>query len=294
MTLSKVNKELWKKAQSLFILTKKRVNQDFIGSYTSAFKGQGMTFADFREYVPGDDVRNIYWPLTARTGKTFIKRFEEEREQVIFLAMDISASLNFGSRNQSKKEELFQVVAALAMSAIQSKDAVGLLLFSSEVEFFLPPARGMSHLQQILTQLYVFRPKKRLTKIHHALEHLQQSLKKRTTIFICSDFIDNNYEKRLKILSGKHDVIVINMKDTWETQLSSSGLWHLEDAETGESSVMDSSSSHFRELYTQKAQKESQERCQLLRSCGVDVLDLQCGQDYMKKLLDFFRRRRLM
>ena len=288
-----LNKELWKKARALLLLTKKKVSQDFVGSYTSAFKGQGMTFSDFREYVPGDDVRNIYWPLTARTGKTFIKRFDEEREQLLFLAVDISASLHFGSENQSKKDALFQVVAALAMAAIQSKDAIGLLLFSREVEFFLPPSRGMPHLQQILTQLYTFQPKQQGTSIQGALEHLQHILKKRTTLFICSDFLDENYEKALKVMAGKHDVIAIGIEDKWEKQLEPSGLWQLEDAETGENWVVNSSSPHFQKLYKQKEERAFQKRQQILRSCGVDVLELQCGEDYIKSLLEFFRQRRL-
>ena len=213
--------EILKKVKLLEISTRRLVNNLFAGEYHSAFKGQGMTFSEFREYVPGDDVRTISWPVTARAGKPYIKKFDEERELTLMLVVDISGSSQFGSGEYFKGEVMAHLAALLSFSASKNKDAVGLLLFSDQVEHYVPPKKGVSHVHRILRDLYYFKPKSHGTHITLALDYLYGVLKKRSHIFLLSDFMENSsYDRALKMLHRKHDIVAVVVHDEMEKKAS--------------------------------------------------------------------------
>jgi uncharacterized protein (DUF58 family) len=283
--------EILKKVKLLEINTRKLVNSLFAGQYHSAFKGQGMTFAEFREYVVGDDVRTISWPVTARTGKTFIKKFDEERELTLMLVVDASGSLNFGSANYLKGEVVTHLSAVLGFAAAKNNDHVGLLLFTDQVEHFVPPKKGRGHIQRILRDLYFFKPKSTGTKISVAVDHLRGLLKKRATVFIFSDFQDKSYAHSLKALSKKHDVVACVIQDPAELDLPSLGLVDLEDAETGQILTVDSSSPEFRRAYSTHVARLRADREQELRQANVDRVEVISGDDFVEPLVAYFRKK---
>lgn len=283
--------ELLKKIKLLEIQTRKRVNNMFVGEYHSAFKGQGMTFSEFREYVPGDDVRTIAWPLTARTGKVYIKKHDEEREMTVVLAVDVSGSQDFGSKKYFKGEAAAHVAALLSFAAVGNKDSVGLLLFSDQVELFVPPKKGRGQVMRILRELYYFKPASRQTNINQALEHLQSVLKKKAHIFIVSDFIDQNFEGALRRLSKKHDVAAVVLKDAFEQEIPAMGLVDFEDPETGEMITVDTSSPIFRKGYAEYFKGAENQRSIELRRAQVDTIDIRPDGDLVTPLLEFFKRR---
>lgn len=284
--------EVLKKVKRIEINTRKLVNNVFSGEYHTAFKGQGMTFADFREYVPGDDVRSISWALTARAGKPFIKTFEEERELTMILAVDISGSTDFGSGDQFKGETMTLVAATLAFSAIKNNDQVGLLLFSDEVEHFVPPKKGRGHVHRILRDLLFFKPKRSGTRISTAATYLQGILKKRASIFVLSDFIDKNFDSSLRLLARKHDVISVVVQDRAEMVLPDMGLVEVQDAETGEVIVVDTSDPHFRSEFHKEVQKQKEERDRTIRRAQVARIDMISQEDFVKPLVAFFKQRK--
>ncbi|MGE0632262.1 MAG: DUF58 domain-containing protein [Pseudobdellovibrionaceae bacterium] len=291
--------DIAKKVKLLELSTRKLVNNLFAGEYHTAFKGQGMTFSEFREYVPGDDVRTIAWSLTARTGKTFIKKFDEERELTLILAVDISGSADYGSGHYFKGEVMTHLSALLSFSAARNKDHVGLLLFSDQVEHFVPPKKGHGHVNRLLRDLYYFKPKSRKTKLQIALNHLQGVLKKRATIFIFSDFMDSGFDSGLRLLGRKHDVIAVVVQDQAEMTLPDVGLLEVQDAETGEMMVIDTSSPAVRREYEAATKKAKEERDRLLRLSQVDRIDVISGansvtsdNDFVDPLVKFFRSRR--
>ena len=211
--------EVLKKVKLIELSTRKLVNNIFAGEYHTMFKGQGMTFADFREYVPGDDVRAISWPLTAKAGKPYIKKFEEEREMTLILAVDISGSSDFGTGAFFKGEIMTHLAAVLAFSAVKNNDQVGLLLFSDQVEHFVPPKKGRGHVYRILRDLLFFKPKSSQTKMNTALQYLNGILKKRAAIFLFSDFVDEGFDKALRMLGDRHDVVACVVQDMAEDEL---------------------------------------------------------------------------
>lgn len=284
--------EVLKKVKLLEISTRKLVNNLFAGEYHTIFKGQGMTFADFREYVPGDDVRNISWALTARTGKPYIKKFDEERELTLFLAVDISASTEFGSGEYFKGEAMTHLAALLAFSAVKNKDQVGLLLFSDVIEHFVPPKKGRSHVQRILRDLFYHKPKSRRTNIKNAISHLSGVLKKKSTIFIMSDFMDEGYDQSLRLLGRKHDVIAVVVGDRAEEELPNVGVLEVQDAETGEILTVDTSSRQFRDSYANELKKRFEAREKMLRQAQVDRVDIDASGNYVDPLISFFTRRK--
>lgn len=284
--------EILKKVKLLEITTRKLVNNLFAGEYHTAFKGQGMTFSEFREYVPGDDIRTIYWPLTARTGKTYIKKFNEERELTLMLIVDISGSLDFGSNECLKGEVVTNLAALLAFSALKNNDQVGLLLFSDKVEHFVPPRKGRGHIHRILRDLYYHKPSNRGTRITVALDYLQGILKKHAAIFLFSDFIDEGFEVSLKQLSKKHDAVAVVVNDQLELNLPNIGIVDFHDAETGEVVTVDTSSVSFRERYSQWVQERQQLRDGQLRRAQIDKFEVLVGQDYAQALSNFFQKRR--
>ncbi len=283
--------EILKKVKLLEISTRKIVNSIFAGQYHSAFKGQGMTFSEFREYVPGDDVRTISWPVTARTGKTFIKKFDEERELTLMLVVDVSNSLSFGSGEYFKGEIVTHLSALLGFAAAKNNDHVGLLLFSDQVEHFVPPKKGRGHIQRILRDLYFFKPKSRGTRISAAMDHLRGILKKRAMVFVFSDFQDASYSMALKTMSKKHDVVACVVEDPFELNLPNMGLVDLYDSESGESITVDSSSTAFRQAYAAQMRGIRAARERELRQSGADKIEVVSGADFVDPLITYFRRK---
>jgi len=283
--------EILKKVKLLEINTRKLVNSLFAGQYHSAFKGQGMTFAEFREYVPGDDVRAISWPVTARTGKTFIKKFDEERELTMMLVVDISGSLSFGSGKYFKGEIVTYLAALLGFAASKNNDHVGLLLFTDQVEHFVPPKKGRSHVQRILRDLFYVKPKSNGTKLAAAMDHLRGILKKRATVFVFSDFQDASFARALKTMSKKHDVVAVVVEDPKELEIPSVGLIDLIDSETGEVMTVDTSSPIFRRSYADQVRAARVERERELRVSGVDRVEVLSGDNFVDPLIAYFRRK---
>lgn len=283
--------EIRKKVRLLEISTRRMVNSLFAGSYHSAFKGQGMTFAEFREYVPGDDVRAISWPLTARTGKVFIKKFDEERELTLILAVDVSGSLDFGSVEYFKGEVATHLSALLGFAAAKNNDHVGLLLFSDQVEHFVPPKKGRGHVNRILRDLYYQKPRHARTRLGSALEYLRGVLKKRSIVFVISDFQDSQYADALKAMSKKHDVCAVVVADRFEENFPDIGLVDVHDPETGETLTIDSSSRSFRETYADEQKRRKELRDRELRRAGVDRVDVGTSGDFVAPLATYFRSR---
>jgi uncharacterized protein (DUF58 family) len=275
----------------LDISTRKLVNNLFAGEYHTAFKGSGMTFAEFREYVPGDDIRSISWTLLARSGKPFIKKYDEERELTLMLAADISGSGDFGSGKYLKADVIAYLAAVLGFSASKNNDRVGLLLFSDEVELFTPPKKGRPHVQRILSDILSYEPKSRGTKISVALEHLMNGLTKRSTIFLLSDFMDQNFYLPLRQLGRRHDVIAVVIQDPTELEFPSIGLVNLRDAESGEVLTVDSSSPLFRKLYKEQIEVRKKNRDSELRKAQVDRIDVVSGENFLDPLVAFFKGR---
>ncbi|KYG61817.1 hypothetical protein AZI85_06240 [Bdellovibrio bacteriovorus] len=284
--------EVLKKVKLLEINTRKLVNNLFAGEYHTAFKGQGMTFADFREYVPGDDVRSISWPLTARTGKPYIKTFEEERELTLIIAVDVSGSSDFGTGPYFKGEVMTHMAALLAFSAVKNNDQIGLLLFSDQVEHFVPPKKGRGHVHRLLRDLFYYQPKSHRTKLSQGFSYLQGVLKKRATIFVFSDFMDQGFDQSLRLLGRKHDVVACVVNDAAEYSLPKMGVIEVQDAETGEVLTVDTSSEAFRTQYEEAVQKNKEQRDRLLRLSQVERVDVRSSEDYVNPLVAFFKKRK--
>lgn len=283
--------EVLKKVKLIELNTRKLVNNIFAGEYHTMFKGQGMTFADFREYVPGDDVRAISWPLTAKAGKPYIKKFEEEREMTLILAVDISGSSDFGTGSFFKGEIMTHLAAILAFSAVKNNDQVGLLLFSDQVEHFVPPKKGRGHVYRILRDLLYFKPKSSQTKMNTALQYLNGILKKRAAIFLFSDFVDEGFDKSLRILGDRHDVVACVVQDVAEDELPDWGLVDLQDPETGDVITVDTSAPLFRQTYKQQHHQRKIHRDKMLRLAQVERIDVLAQGDYFDPLIKYFRKK---
>jgi uncharacterized protein (DUF58 family) len=283
--------EILKQVKLLEIRTRKMVNNLFAGEYHTAFKGRGMTFADFREYVPGDDVRTISWTLTARAGKPYIKRYDEEREMTLMLVVDISGSGDFGSGQYFKGEIIAQLAALLGFSATKNNDQVGLLLFSDQVELYVPPKKGRGHVYRILREVLFYQPVSRKTKIANALEYLRGVLKKKANIFIFSDFMDHGFEMQLRQLARKHDTVAVIVQDPTELELPDIGFVDMHDAETGATVSVDTSNPRFRKVYNANLKKLTTARDQELQRCSVDKVQITSGEKFVDPLVAFFRGR---
>ncbi len=283
--------ELRKKIKLLVVAARKKVNANLLGQYKSAFKGQGMTFSDFREYVPGDDVRKISWPLMARTGKLYLKKYEEEREQNVVLAVDVSGSLEFGSRSYVKGEALNHLAALVSYCSMQCRDNIGLLLFSDQIEKYIPPKKSINHIHRILRELYFFKPKRKQTNISVALSYLLGVLKKKSVVFIMSDFMDGNYSGALKTLSRRHEVYPVLMEDELECAMPSMGLVDFEDQETGEVITVDTSSSAFKKQFKELAEKFKIERAEELKGARQRPIFLKSDEDFVDVFINFIRKK---
>lgn len=287
-----ISQELAKKIRYIQIYTSKTVNDVLAGEYQSAFKGSGMEFDEVREYQPGDDVRSIDWNVTARQDRPYIKRYHEERELTVMFLLDMSASGTFGTCTSSKNELASELCALLAFSAVKSNDKVGLLMFTDKIERFIPPAKGVSHALRIIQEVMTFKPTSKGTNIACALDYFGKVIRKRCVSFLISDFQDNSaYAQPLRILGRRHDMIAVDIADERELSLPDVGLITLEDAETGELRLIDTSSKKVRNAFqTARMQRDDQLRTQL-RGMDIDTIQITTGQDYTRKLVQFFRKR---
>ncbi|MBR6371852.1 MAG: DUF58 domain-containing protein [Victivallales bacterium] len=288
-----ISKELAKKIRYIQIYTSKTVNDVLAGEYQSAFRGSGMEFDEVREYQPGDDVRTIDWNVTARQDRPYVKRFHEERELTVMFLVDMSASGTFGTRGGSKNELASELCALLAFSAVKSNDKVGLIMFTDKVERFIPPAKGVSHALRIIQEVLSFTPSGRGTDICGALDYFGKVIRRRCVAFLVSDFQDgNDYFRPLRTLGRKHDMIAVDVSDEAERELPQAGLVMLEDAETGEMRLVDTGSKAVREAYRRLQNERSEHLSTQLRAMEVDLLQISTGQDYTRKLVQFFRQRK--
>jgi uncharacterized protein (DUF58 family) len=286
-----IPKDLAKKIRLIQIHSRRAVNDVLAGEYKSVFKGSGMEFDEVREYAPGDEIRSIDWNVTARTGRPFIKRYVEEREQTVLLMVDLSASGDFGSRGQKKNEIAAELCALLSFSAIRNNDKVGLIAFTDKVEKFIAPKKGATHVLRLVREILQFQPTERGTDIAEALDFAARVTHRRSIIFLVSDFHAAGYEKQLKILSRRHDVVAMTVHDPLEANLPDVGLIELEDAETGQRRVVDSSSKQVRAQYRQVAQNRRDGLAIFLRRLSIDQIGVTAGDDYLQDLIGFFRGR---
>lgn len=286
-----ISKEILQKIRKIEIRTKGKVNSLFGGEYQSAFKGRGMEFSEVREYNYGDDIRQIDWNVTARTGDPFIKQFEEEREQTLMLCVDISPSGVFGSQNQSKMELSIEICAVLAFSAIKNGDKVGLVLFTDEIEKVIPPKKGRSHVLRLIRELLTTEPKGTGTDLSEALSYVNRLLNRRAIVILASDFQDENYDRQMKITNQKHDLVNIFINDKLEDELPDLGLIPLKDAETGEEVLVDSSSKKVRQQYQKKREIAKKKLRDHFLRMKIDMIELETNASYIRPLMTFFRRR---
>lgn len=283
--------EIIKRVRKIEIKTKGLSKHIFSGEYHSAFKGRGMSFSEVREYQYGDDVRNIDWNVTARTGDPFIKVFEEDRELTVMLMVDISRSSVFGTSERFKSDLIAEISAVIAFSAINNNDKVGAILFTDSVEKYIPPKKGKSHILRIIREIIYFEPQSKKTDINKALVYLNNISKKRNIVFLLSDFISEDYSSALSVARKKHDIIGIHINDAWEQNLPKVGLIKARDPETGETQLLDSSSKKFRKLYSDFYQNNYSNFKSLFTKNKLDTISIQTSEDYVKSLLTFFKRR---
>jgi len=283
--------ELLKKVRAIEIRTKGLVNQIFSGEYHSVFKGRGMAFSEVREYQFGDDIRLIDWNVSARFNHPFIKVFEEERELTVMLLVDVSGSGEFGTVGRLKKDLATELCAVLAFSAIKNNDKVGVILFSDVIEKFIPPKKGRTHILRIIRELLDARTTRRGTRLAEGLRYLTGAIKKRSIVFLISDFIDTDYDDALKIAARRHDLIALRVFDRREVDLEPSGLLNVVDAESRESIWVDANDPSVREHYRRWWKTRQEERVKLFRRSGVDSVDLRVDASYINPLMSFFRAR---
>jgi uncharacterized protein (DUF58 family) len=284
-------KELLKKVRKIEIKTRRLSDHIFGGEYHSTFKGRGMTFSEVRQYQFGDDVRNIDWNVTARYNEPFVKVFEEERELTMMLMVDISGSELFGTTTQFKSEIVTEIAATLAFSATQNNDKIGLILFSDEIELYIPPKKGRSHVLRIIRELIEFEPKSRQTNIEEALKFLSNVMKKKAIVFVLSDFISENYSQTLKITSGRHDVTGIRVYDKHEESIPNLGMVQMQDEESGELMLVNTSSKKIRNNYAKFYKEKVDYFKESFTKAGAGTIDCRIDESYVKKLLGYFKRR---
>jgi len=286
-----IPKELVKKIRYLEIYTSKAVNDILAGEYNSVFKGRGMEFDEVREYAAGDDIRTIDWNVTARTGHPYVKRFVEERELTIMFLVDLSASGTFGSVERTKNETAAELCALLSFSAVKNNDKVGLIVFTDTIEMFIPPRKGVAHVLRLIRELLYFKPRQVRTDIVSALDYLGRVTHKRCVAFLISDFESEGFDRPLRVLGKRHDLIAVSITDPREMQMVDVGLIELEDAETGERVLIDTGSGAVRKEFAQLGRVRSDRLHSLFRSVNIDHVEIMTGRDYVKDLVKFFRGR---
>jgi len=290
-----ISRDLAKKIRYIQISTNRAANSTFAGEYESVFKGQGIEFDEVREYQPGDDTRAIDWNVTARTGLPFIKRFVEERELIVMFLVDMSGSGVFGSIEKTKNEIAAEICSLMAFSAIKNNDKVGLIVFTDTVEFYLPPEKGTRHVLRLIEEILNFKPHGKKTDISAALDYLGRVISKKTVTFLISDYLDTGYKQKLKVMNKRHDLIAVTIKDPREIELPKLGLIKLLDSETGEKIIIDTNNGKARNWYKARALERKGQLKKIFASSGIDQIDIQTDQDYLKSITSFFlnRERRL-
>ncbi len=286
--------EILRKVRQIEIRARGVVNSVLSGAYSSSFKGRGMEFSEVREYVPGDEIRTIDWNVTARTGHPFVKVFTEERELTVLLMVDASGSGDFGSRKEMKGEVMAMLSALLAFSAIQNNDRVGLLIFTSKVEKFIPPQKGRKHVLRVIRELLYHKPQEKGTDLAGALAHANRLLGHRAVVFLVSDFASPDFEKPLKLLQRRHDAVAVSVSDAREQEMPDVGFLELEDAETGEVVLLDTGSRALRTAFRTQAKLEKAKLQALFRRTRVDLIDILVQRDYdatIQPLIHYFRKR---
>ena len=284
-------KEILKKVRKIEIKTRRLSDHIFSGEYHTSFKGRGMTFSEVRQYQYGDDVRAIDWNVTARYNEPFVKVFEEERELTMMLMVDISGSESFGTKNQLKRDMVTEIAATLAFSATQNNDKIGLLLFSDQIELFIPPKKGKSHVLRIIRELIEFEPKSKKTDLSQALKYLSSVLKKKAIVFLISDFMVKDYEHTLKIASKRHDVTGIRVFDQREESIPNIGVVNMLDAETGETLLVDTTSNKVRMDYEKYYRENVNYFKDIFSKCGAGTISSRVDESYVTKLLGYFKAR---
>jgi uncharacterized protein (DUF58 family) len=283
--------DLLKKVRKLEIKSRGLSAQLFSGQYHSAFKGRGMSFSEVREYQPGDDVRTIDWNVSARLNHTYVKVFEEERELTIMLLVDVSGSKDFGTRNQTKMELVTEVCAVLAFSAMQNNDKIGVVFFSDQIEKYIPPKKGKSHVLRIIRELIEFKPQKSGTDVGQALKFLTNVIRKRCTAFVLSDFYSGEFDDSLRLANKKHDIVALPVSDPLESALPDVGLMNILDPETGETFWVDTSDKALRKAYEIRARKHADKLKLTLSRAGVDSAWIGTDKSYIQPLSNLFKRR---
>lgn len=286
-----IPEELIKRIRQIQIYSSRAVDASFAGQYESVFKGRGMQFDEVREYMPGDEIRTIDWNVTARTGRPFIKRFVEEREMTVLFAVDLSASGEFGTVSKLKNELAAEFCAVLAFAAAKNNDKVGLLIFTDRIELFIPPKKGSRHILRLIRELLGFTMPKRRTNIPLALDYVAKVLRKRATVFLVSDFIETDFRKPLSLLNKRHDVIAVPVRDRVEVAMPAVGLIEVQDAETGQIMLVDTSSKRFRAQYGDHSSRRFSELKNTLRSANVDLIPIATDKPYINDLIQFFHMR---
>jgi len=287
-----LSKDLIKKIRQIQIRTSHQVNEVMAGEYKSAFKGRGMEFEEVREYQPGDDIRTIDWNVTARMGHPYVKRFVEERELTVMLLVDASSSGTFGSITRSKNEVAAEIAALLAYSAIRSNDRVGLIIFTDQIEKYVPPKKGRSHVLRVIREiLYFTKPEHGTTNIGAALEYLRRVCMRRSVVFVISDFLSKDYGNTMRLVARKHDVIPVTITDPRERELPDVGLLELMDAETGERIVVDTHDAKVRKAFAYLGKAEQEERTKEFRRMRVRPIDIRTEQSYVDTIVRYFKER---
>jgi len=285
-------KELLKKVRKIEIKTRRLSDHIFSGEYHTSFKGRGMTFSEVRQYQYGDDVRAIDWNVTARYNEPVVKVFEEERELTMILMVDISGSESFGTKNQPKSEIVTEIAATMAFSATQNNDKIGLILFTDQIELYIPPKKGKSHVLRIIRELIEFQPKSKKTDLSQALKFLSSTQKKKAIVFVISDFmVDDDYEKTLKIAAKKHDITGVRVYDIREEKIPNIGMVEMEDAETGEVLVVNTGSKKARLSYEKQYQDKVNYFKDIFSKCGSGTVNTRVDESYVTKLLGYFKSR---
>jgi len=286
-----IPKEILKKVRRIEISTRRVVNDLFSGEYHSTFKGQGMEFEEVRQYQPGDDIRLIDWNVTARTGQPYIKKFREERELSVVMLVDASSSGAFGTRERFKSETAAELCALLAFSAIKNNDKVGLIIFTDKIEKFVPPKKGKAHVLRLIREILYFKPEGIGTDISGAVQYMNRVIKRRSVVFLISDYLSEGFYKPLQIANNKHDVIAIKISDPRETTFDDFGLIELQDAETGEVILVDTGSRAFRKEFAARAQEDNSNLKRGFQLANLDFISIRTDQSYIVPLINFFKMR---
>lgn len=286
-----ISKEILKKVRKIEIVTRRLVNDVFAGEYHSIFKGRGMEFSEVREYSLGDDIRTIDWNVSARMGNLYVKKFVEERELTVVLLIDMSSSSKFGTINNLKSDISAEISALLAFSAIKNNDKVGLLIFTDKIEKYIPPKKGRMHILRIIREIISFKPEHNRTDINVALDYLNKVLKRKSIVFLLSDFISPDYSKSIAITNKRHDVIALKLTDPKEKEIGKTGFLYLEDAETGEEIVVETANPLFQKKFKTITDKEMITRKKLFNSINLDNIEINTEKSYITSLVSFFRRR---